>query len=103
MSECSIPLSDRVWAGAEVKHVFGTATGTGGADQTLDMPIAIARLDIDPAGWFVGRQQDGRLLAPAFPPSWRSMFSRDRAGSFSDTVHEKSPPFSRRASLGIEH
>jgi len=54
---------------AEIEHVFGGAAGADGLDETetVEVPVAIAHLDVHLATGIVGGEQHGWLLAGAFP------------------------------------
>ncbi len=53
--------------------MLGGATGADGVDlaEAVEVPVAVADLDVDPAAGFPGGEEDGRRLAVAFPADGR--------------------------------
>jgi hypothetical protein len=58
--------------------VFAGAAGADGVDlaEAVEVPVAVADLDVHPATGFPGGEEDGRGLAVAFPADSRSDTAR---------------------------
>ena len=51
----------------QIECMLGAAAGTDGLHDALDMPVAVASLDVDAAAIVVGGEQHRRLLAATLP------------------------------------
>jgi len=52
---------------AEIERMLGAAAGTDGLHDALDMPVAVASFDVDPANGVVRGEQHRRLPAATLP------------------------------------
>jgi len=65
--------ADRRGRFPQVEFVRGGTAGTDGLHraETVEMPVPVADLDVDPPAWLPGGEQDGWVLAGAFPAHGR--------------------------------
>src|SRR5215212_4079630 len=52
---------------SQIERMFGAAAGTDGLHDALDVPVAVASLDVDAAAGVVRGEQHRRLPAATFP------------------------------------
>lgn len=85
--------------------MLGAAARADRLNLAMDMPVAVANLDIDAAVGIIGGEEDGTLLARAFPTvdGWPAAATGGAPRSDFQARHHLGPSAGYHPALMIEH